>query len=84
MSLIVVLRNTSDLAPFSDYEYKVLVGDGGPDSKVLETGVVRGHYRDDGWEELMKKFMRERYTQQNLASKLESSKNVVKAKVKDV
>lgn len=61
MSLIITLRNISSLAEVSDYEYKVLVGDGSPErSKVLETGTVRDHQRSEGWEALVKKFLFER------------------------
>lgn len=57
MSLIVVLQNISDLAPTSDYRYQVLVGDGGPRSKVLEVGLVKGHSRADGWQALVQRFL---------------------------
>lgn len=61
MSLIIVLRNTTDLKPVSNYEYKVLIGDGGPNSKVLETGKVLKHHRKDGWEALIEKFLYGRF-----------------------
>lgn len=59
MSLIIVMRNVSDLAPTSDYNYEVLVGDGGPTSAVLEKGVVKGHVRKHGWKVLVEKMLKE-------------------------
>ena len=61
MSLIIVLRNKSSLAPVSDYDYEVMVGDGTPArSTSLEHGEVIGHKRDEGWEMLMEHFMKNR------------------------
>lgn len=58
MSLIVVLRNVSDLADVSDYDYKVLVGDGTPErSKVLALGSIHGHRRSDGWQPLVHRLL---------------------------
>ena len=54
MSLIIVLRNISALAPISDYEYRVMAGDGGPLSKVLKRGTVKKHIREQGWEALVR------------------------------
>lgn len=55
MALIVVLTNVSALAPVSDYNYQVLVGDGTPErSKTLAAGKIEGHRRDDGWQVLIK------------------------------
>ena len=54
MSLIIVIRNTTQLAPISDYEYEVLVGDGTAErSLVLEIGTLKGHVRDEGWRKLL-------------------------------
>ena len=61
MSLILVLRNTSSLAEVSDYEYTVMVGDGTKErSKVLESGVVKGHHRSNGWMSLINRFINKR------------------------
>lgn len=60
MSLIITLRNVSDLAPVSDYEYKVLVGDGGLQSRLVESGMVRGHTRTDGWIALIERLLKSR------------------------
>jgi hypothetical protein len=55
VSLILVLRNTSNLAEVSDYDYKVLVGDGTPErSKTLARGVITGHRRSNGWQALVR------------------------------
>lgn len=51
--LVVTLRNISNLAEVSDYEYQVLIG-GGDRIRVIETGHVRGHRRSDGWEVLVR------------------------------
>lgn len=59
MALIVVLRNLSSLAPVSDYAYEVLVGDGGPTSRTITEGVVKGHRRDDGWRALVQRLLDE-------------------------
>jgi len=60
MALIVVLQNISELAPVSDYTYQVLVGDGGPRSKHIESGMVLGHTRADGWDVLVGKLLSSR------------------------
>ena len=60
MSLIIVLQNVSDLAPVSDYRYRVLVGDGGPRSRVLETGTVTNHIRAEGWDALLRQLLLQR------------------------
>lgn len=57
MSLIVVIRNTSDLAPLSNYDYKVLVGDGTPASKTIAEGTIEGHRREDGWQRLVRRVL---------------------------
>ena len=55
MSLIVVLQNVSQLAPVSDYNVQVLVGDGTVErSKVLYAGKVLHHERADGWQALLR------------------------------
>jgi hypothetical protein len=60
MSLIVSIRNTSDLAPISDYEYKVLVGDGTPErSHLIATGKIKAHVRTAGWKALVKRVLDE-------------------------
>jgi hypothetical protein len=59
MSLIVVARNISELAPTSDYEYRVVVGDGGPNSTVITSGTVKGHKRSDGWKKLIQQILKE-------------------------
>lgn len=48
MSLIVTLRNISDLAKVSDYHYETSVN-----GRCIEQGIVRGHHRADGWDGLM-------------------------------
>ena len=54
LALIVVITNKSDLAPVSDYNYEVLVGDGTKQrSKTIARGQVKGHRRDDGWKKLV-------------------------------
>lgn len=60
MALIVVLTNKSGLAPVSDYNYEVLLGDGTiSGSKVLARGGVVGHRRDDGWKKLVQRVLDE-------------------------
>ena len=48
--LILHIRNTTELAPVSDYEYEVLVN-----TRVIASGAVEGHTRADGWAELVRK-----------------------------
>ena len=58
MSLIVVLTNTSNLAPVSDYTYEVLVGDGTKaGSHTITKGTVKGHVRAAGWKVLVGKLL---------------------------
>lgn len=60
MSLIVVLTNKSALAPVSDYNYEVLVGDGTPDgSDLIARGQVKAHTRSDGWKALVQRLLDE-------------------------
>jgi hypothetical protein len=60
MSLIVVLTNKSNLAPVSDYNYQVLVGDGTPArSTLVASGEIRGHERIDGWKKLVQRVIDE-------------------------
>jgi hypothetical protein len=54
MSLIVVMTNISKLAPISDYNYEVLVGDGTVSgSQTIVRGRITGHERDAGWQALV-------------------------------
>lgn len=58
MALIVVFVNKSGLAPVSDYDVEVLVGDGTPErSKTLYRGRIEGHKRDKGWQMLVQQFV---------------------------
>lgn len=59
MSLIVIAQNISNLASESDYTYQVLVGDGGPRSRILATGTVKKHRRSDGWKALIRRILKE-------------------------
>lgn len=60
MALIVVLTNKSNLAPVSDYDFEVLVGDGTTSgSMVIARGKVEGHRRDDGWKKLLQRMLEE-------------------------
>lgn len=60
MSLIIVLTNKSNLAPISDYEYRVMVGDGSIEkSKILAAGKVRDHARSEGFKRLLQLLMDE-------------------------
>ena len=60
MSLIVVARNTSQLADVSDYAVQVLVGDGTPErSHTIHAGMVKGHTRADGWKVLIQRIIDE-------------------------
>lgn len=58
MALIIALVNTSNLAPVSNYNYEVLVGDGTASrSKVIARGSVEGHIREEGWQKLVQKML---------------------------
>lgn len=60
MSLIVTIRNISELAPISDYEYKVLVGDGTPErSNLIASGKIKAHVRTAGWKALVRRVLDE-------------------------
>lgn len=48
MSLTITLRNVSNLAEVSDYHYEVSIN-----TRVIESGLVRGHNRSDGWDGLL-------------------------------
>lgn len=57
MSLILTFRNTSALAPVSNYDYRVLIGDGGPTSHLIASGTLTGHARADGWKALVQRLL---------------------------
>ncbi len=60
MSLIIVATNISKLAPISDYNYEVLVGDGTiKGSSIITNGKIIGHKRDDGWKALVERILGE-------------------------
>ena len=60
MSLIIVIRNISSLAPISDYTYEVLVGDGTPErTTMLAQGQIHQHVRNDGWKVLVRRLLDE-------------------------
>ena len=68
MALIIVLRNISALADWSDYRYEVLVGDGTAErSQILERGTVTEHFRPWGWERLVEKFLNNRHITTNMS-----------------
>lgn len=63
MALIVVIQNVSSLAPVSDYDYRVLVGDGTPErSHTIASGKILAHTRDDGWKALVQRVLDESKT----------------------
>jgi hypothetical protein len=55
MALVIAFRNISELAPTSDYEVTVFVNQ----TQIAGPYVVKEHVRDDGWLELVKKFVKE-------------------------
>lgn len=58
MALILVFVNKSNLADTSDYDVRVLIGDGTPErSHTIHTQRVEGHRRADGWQMLVQKFL---------------------------
>lgn len=60
MALILIFHNKTHLAPISDYDVKVLVGDGTPArSKVLYTGEVCGHPRKESWQALVRRLLKD-------------------------
>lgn len=56
MALIIMLRNLSNLAPVSDYEYIVSLNG----RHEIERGIVRGHVRADGWPALVRQLILQR------------------------
>lgn len=68
MSLILAIRNISDLAPISDYAYEVLLGDGtATGSRVITSGEIVGHRRTDGWQVLVEKVLEKENTWTSLS-----------------
>lgn len=60
MALIVVATNKTGLAPISDYNFEVLVGDGSPErSHTIAHGSIEGHARADGWKALIARILKE-------------------------
>ncbi len=58
MALILILQNISNLASISDYDFKVLVGEGTREwSDTIVSGVIHNHTRDDGWRALVQKLI---------------------------
>lgn len=57
MALIVVITNVSQLAPISDYNFEVLVGDGSPRSLTIRKGSIKSHTRADGWKALVQRVL---------------------------
>lgn len=58
MSLIVVATNKSALAPVSDYNYEVLIGDGTrAGSYTITCGEIKSHTRSDGWKKLIQRIL---------------------------
>lgn len=55
MALVIVLRNISQLDAISDYEYRIQIND-----RVIESGIVKDHYRVEGWEALLEKLLAHR------------------------
>jgi (p)ppGpp synthase/HD superfamily hydrolase len=55
MSLILVIRNVTKLTPVSDYTYEVFINE-----RVIASGTVIGHTRDEGWEALVRKLLAQR------------------------
>ena len=63
MALIVVFVNKSNLAEISDYDVKVLIGDGSAErSHVIYQGEITGHKRSDGWLELVARLVEKEAT----------------------
>lgn len=60
MALIVVLTNVSNLAPVSDYNYRVLVGNGTAErSQTIAQGIIVQHVRVDGWQALVARVLQQ-------------------------
>jgi len=58
MSLVISIRNKSALAPISDYDYVVRVGDGTKEgSREIAAGEIKGHKRADGWQILVQRVL---------------------------
>jgi hypothetical protein len=54
MSLILVVTNCLRLAPVSNYDYQVLIGDGTEaGSTIIAAGLIKNHTRTDGWKVLV-------------------------------
>ena len=59
MALILVFANKSNLAPVSDYNVQVMIGDGSVErSRTIYSGEVTGHKRSDGWLELVARLVK--------------------------
>ena len=53
MALIIAFQNISALAAKSNYKVDVFIND----QRIAGPFIVKGHVRDDGWFELLKKFV---------------------------
>ena len=52
--LVITFHNLSDGQPVSDYEYSVYIN-----RRLIETGIVSGHTRAEGWRELIERLLDE-------------------------
>lgn len=64
MSLILVFHNdqphdSGPLVEDASYDVRVLVGDGGPNSRTIAQGRVEHHLRSAGWKALVRRFLDE-------------------------
>lgn len=63
MALILIIQNTTQLAPTSDYRYEVLVGDGTPArSHSIASGTIESHVREEGWVALVHRLLEQHPT----------------------
>ena len=63
MALIIIFHNqqkvVGPLLEDADYRVTVLVGDGGPNSRLIAEGRVEHHQRSLGWKALVKRDLEE-------------------------
>lgn len=58
--LVITFRNTTALAPVSDYDYEVWVTTVNGDKHIINSGQVVSHKRSAGWAPLVERMLMEK------------------------
>lgn len=57
--LVLEIRNISQMANISDYEYEVWVTTIRGTKKIIAKGTIEKHIRSDGWKQLVRRILDE-------------------------